>query len=238
MPRPPFADLGLVVAAAGSGSRYSLARSKLFEPLGGEPLFLRSLRVFAAVIPTERMVLVVNEAVQERFRQALRALPDGLRITVVAGADTRAGSVCRGLEALPTELSLVAVQDAARPLSSVDLLCRCVAAARQYGSGVAARHVTDTIKLADAAGCVIATPDRAALWAAETPQVFRLADLKRAYAEALRSGRDPTDEASAIEALGLPVHLVESLLPNPKVTHRTDAAIVRLLLDQDPTPEA
>jgi 2-C-methyl-D-erythritol 4-phosphate cytidylyltransferase len=231
----PFADVGLVVAAAGSGSRYSRERSKLFEPLGGEPLFLRCIRSFAAVIPADSIVLVVSAAAQDRFRQALDALPDGARITVVTGADSRAGSVQRGIEALPAAATLVAVQDAARPLTPVDLLCRCIAAARHDGSGVAARRVTDTIKVADPAGRVTATPDRASLWAAETPQVFRRADLHRAYAEALHAGRHPTDEASAVEALGLPVHLVESLRPNPKVTHSHDTAVVRLLLGQEPT---
>ena len=121
---------------------------------------------------------------------------------------------------------------AARPLTSLDVLCRCLAAARLGGSGVAARRVTDTIKVADAAGRVIATPDRATLWAAETPQVFRRTDLERAYSAALCAGRYPTDEAAAIAALGLPVQLVESLLPNPKVTHPNDAALVRFLLEQ------
>lgn len=228
----PLADVGLIVAAAGSGSRYSQARSKLFEPLDGEPLFLRCLRAFAAVIPAERTVLVVGATALEHFRQALQTLPSGPQITIVAGADSRAGSVLCGLEALPAAATLVAVQDAARPLTPVDLLCRCLASARQFGSGVAARHVTDTIKVADAAGCVVSTPDRTTLWAAETPQVFRRADLLHAYLEARRNGRCPTDEAAAVEALGLPVHLVESLLPNPKVTHPTDAAIVRFLLEQ------
>jgi 2-C-methyl-D-erythritol 4-phosphate cytidylyltransferase len=228
----PFADVGLVVAAAGSGSRYSPERSKLFEPLGGEPLFLRCLRTFASVIRADLTVLVVSPAGQERFRQALQALPGGAQITVVPGADSRAESVRCGLAALPGAASLVAVQDAARPLTALDVLCRCLAAARLGGSGVAARRVTDTIKVADAAGRVIATPDRATLWAAETPQVFRRADLERAYCAALCAGRYPTDEAAAIAALGLPVQLVESLLPNPKVTHPNDAALVRFLLEQ------
>lgn len=222
-------DVGLVVAAAGVGSRYSPERSKLLESLDGEPVFLHCLRRLGAVVPPEHTVLVVHATAREAFAAALKALPGNDALRLVSGGATRAESVARGLDALPPGLTYVAVQDAARPLTTADLLRRCLASARLWGSGVAARRVTDTIKLTDGQGTVVATPDRERLWAAETPQVFRTADLRRACHQAREQGLSPTDEAAAVEALGLTVRLVESLTPNPKVTQPADLAIIAAL---------
>ncbi|NLF19057.1 MAG: 2-C-methyl-D-erythritol 4-phosphate cytidylyltransferase [Lentisphaerae bacterium] len=222
-------DLALVVAAAGVGSRYSAARSKLLESLDGEPVFLHCLRRLGAVVPPERTVLVIHPQAREAFAAALQALPGAAALRLVSGGATRAESVARGLDALPPGLTYVAVQDAARPLTTADLLRRCLESARLWGSGVAARRVTDTIKITDGQGAVVATPDRDRLWAAETPQVFRIDDLRRACQAARQSGLCPTDEAAAVEALGLPVRLVESRTPNPKVTQPADLAVIEAL---------
>ncbi len=223
-------DLALVVAAAGVGSRYSAARSKLLESLAGEPVFLHCLRRLSAVVPPERTVLVIHPQAREAFATALRALPGGAALRLVSGGATRAESVARGLDALPPGLTYVAVQDAARPLTTADLLWRCLESARRWGSGVAARRVTDTIKISDGQGAVVATPDRERLWAAETPQVFRIDDLRKACQQARQNGLSPTDEAAAVEALGLTVRLVESLTPNPKVTQPGDLAVIEALV--------
>ncbi len=228
----PRRRVGLVIAAAGAGTRYSPVRSKLFERLAGMPLFLHCLHRLTAVVPPECTVLVVPAAGERRFRRALAAAGWGGRVIVARGGASRCESVLNGLQALPGGMSLVAVQDAARPLTSPELLRRCIASAWKHGSGVAARRVTDTIKVADDAGRVLATPDRATLWAAETPQVFRCGQLRAACEGALRQGLAPTDDAAAVEALGIPVHLVESTLPNPKVTRPGDLALARTLLRQ------
>lgn len=225
----PDADVALVVAAAGTGSRYSRDRSKLFEPLWGLPLFLHCLRRFAEIVPPESTVLVVAGEARERFVSALRDERGAEAIRVVVGGASRGESVLRGLEAVPGTAAYVAVHDAARPLATADLLRRCIDSARACGSGVAARRVTDTIKVTDEHGRAVSTLDRSRLWATETPQVFRTEDLRQAYRKALQAGQTPTDEAAAVESLGLPVRLVESLCPNPKVTHSRDLALVQAL---------
>jgi len=226
--------VGLVVAAAGSGTRYGRDRSKLLEPLAGVPLFLHCLRALTTVVPPERTVLVVPAAETERFEEALATPAGAPRVRLVPGGQSRCESVLRGLRALPAGVCLVAVQDAARPLTFPELLRRCIASAQTRGSGVAARRVTDTVKVADPAGRVLATPDRSTLWAAETPQVFRLNDLRQACENALQHGTTPTDDAAAVEAIGLPVYLVESTAPNPKVTHPADLLLAAMLLGRTP----
>ncbi|MFA5204837.1 MAG: 2-C-methyl-D-erythritol 4-phosphate cytidylyltransferase [Lentisphaeria bacterium] len=218
-----FPDLGLVVAAGGAGRRFGAGRNKLLEVWRGRPVFIHCLAALLPLVPPGQAVLVVPAGQQAAFEAALAAAglaACGLRL--VAGGAERQDSVLNGLRALPPAAGVVAVQDAARPLTPPALLAACAESARTRGSGVAARRVTDTIKVAGADGRVVATPDRAALWAAETPQVFRRVLLERALAAAHTAGRRVTDDAQAVEALGEAVFLVGHADPNPKITFAHD----------------
>ncbi|MBN2452524.1 MAG: 2-C-methyl-D-erythritol 4-phosphate cytidylyltransferase [Lentisphaeria bacterium] len=223
-------DVGVVLAAAGAGTRFGGERSKLLLPLEDMPVFLHPLHALLTLVSAADTVVVVPAAQEGHFRRALADSASARDVRVVTGGSTRAESVLRGIHALPPPAAFVAVLDAARPLTAPDLIGRCIASARRHGSGVAAHRITDTIKTADAAGNVTATLDRNTLWATETPQVFRTADLAAAYERAARSRCACTDEAAAIEAMGLPVRLVESSLPNPKLTFAADVDLIRALL--------
>ena len=139
-------DTGLVIAAGGSGTRYGDSRPKLLEDLGGLPVFLHCLRTLCPCVPADAVVLVVSAALREPMASALARTAWARSVRLVDGGATRAESVLRGLLALPPRLRFAAVQDAARPLTGADLLRRCVVSARERGSGVAARALTDPIK--------------------------------------------------------------------------------------------
>ena len=213
-------DTGLVVAAAGAGRRFG-NDSKLLADLDGTPVLCRCLLNLLPCIDPKLAVVTVPPDAVELFRNALAAagIPDDVRL--VPGGHERADSVLRGLRALPDSAVYAAVQDGARPFSTADLLRRCVTSARTRGSGVAARRVTDTIKVADADGRVLSTPDRNTLRATETPQVFRRRDLIAAY-ESLPDGARVTDDAQAMEVAGQAVFLVEHTTNNRKITFRDD----------------
>lgn len=223
-------DLGLVLAAGGCGSRFGGRGNKLFLRWRGLPLFCHPLRRFLPLLRPEHVVIAAPAALHARFRRALRraGLPAALRL--VDGGATRQESVTRGLAALPAGARLVAIQDAARPATRAELLRACAESARRHGSGVAARAVTDTIKVVDGRGRVTATPDRATLCAAETPQVFRRRLLARGLAAVARRGLAITDDAQAVEAAGAPVYLVLHTDDNPKVTYPADLRRLRQLL--------
>jgi len=155
-------------------------------------------------------------------------LPAGIRLC--EGGPSRLHSVSSGLDALPANIAVVAVQDAARPLTTARLLERCIESARRLGSGVAARRVTDTIKIVRPDGSVADTPDRETLRAVETPQVFRRDLLERALRRAVETGQIVTDDARAVELLGHPVYLVEHDEFNPKVTFARDLEYLRTLV--------
>ncbi len=222
-PLHQYPEVGVVIAAGGSATRFGGTTNKLLRNLDGIPLIAHCLRTFLTVLPADQMVVVIPPGQGAEFHGALRAGGlDPKAIRCVGGGERRQDSVGNGLRALPSPLTIVAVQDAARPYSSQSLIKDCLESARRHGSGVAARRVVDTIKVADSAGRVQRTLDRNLLWATETPQVFRRELLEAAYRQANAQGLAVTDEAQAVEILGQPVHLVEHREPNPKITFASD----------------
>ena len=223
--------LGLIITGGGASARYG--RPKLLEYLGDLPVFCHSIRNFSRMQGVVATILVVpaeREAVFAQFLQQF--LPDlAPQVSLVVGGQTRTESVHRGLMALPDAIDYVAVHDAARPLATASLLRRCLDEAMEYGAAIAAHRTVDTVKLAE--GQAIArTLDRKLLWGAETPQVARRALLLQAYSHRQDHPElpEPTDEAQLLENAGLPVRLVESAFPNPKLTTPADLALLKALI--------
>jgi 2-C-methyl-D-erythritol 4-phosphate cytidylyltransferase len=154
----------------------------------------------------------------------------GEDLFVVAGGEMRAESVRNGLDQVGTEL--VAIHDAARPLLTAELVEEVIAAlvADPGADGaIAAAPVSDTIKRG-AAGAIGETVDRAELWAAQTPQVFRVEALRRALAADPEAAAAATDEAMLVEAAGGRVLIHPSPTANIKVTTPLDLRVAELLL--------
>ena len=157
----------------------------------------------------------------------------GLRkpVKVIVGGATRTESVLRAaLEASP-ETEFFAVQDGARPLVTVELIDEVLDAARVYLAAAPAVPVRDTIKVAHD-GIVERTPDRSALFAVQTPQVFAADLLKAALQSAIADGATITDDCSAVERLGKEVHLTEGSEENIKITTPVDLAIAEAILQR------
>jgi len=146
---------------------------------------------------------------------------------IVAGGERRQDSVGAGLEALPQGIEIVVIHDGARPLAEPELFDRCAAAAAVRGAAIAATPVSDTLKRVTD-GTIRGTVDRTGLWAAQTPQAFRLESLRTAMT--VSSGENVTDEARLYEVTGFPVTVVLSSLENMKVTHAEDVAVADALL--------
>ncbi len=210
--------LGIVVVAAGSGTRLGAVEPKAFASLRGVPILERALRgVFESVEPAQ--VVVVAPA---SHLKAARALADRVAgaasgsVSVVAGGDTRQASVAAGLAALAPEVQTVLVHDAARALTPSALIDRVVRAVRETGGGVIpALPVTDTIKRVGPDAAVLGTVDRSDLVNVQTPQGFPRAALEAAYAEAVD---DHTDDAALFAAHGGTVSVVEGEARAFKIT--------------------
>jgi 2-C-methyl-D-erythritol 4-phosphate cytidylyltransferase len=222
-------DLGIVVAAGGSSSRYG-EKNKLFEELCGLPVFAHSIENFMAICPLGNIVLTAPEKDLPEFSRLLeKNLPDA-KIKIVCGGDTRMKSVINGLDALPDGIKIVAVHDAARPLASSELLKKCYEACLEHGASVASKPVTDTIKTADENCFSTGTLDRSTLWAMETPQVFPLEALRNACEMATEKGMDFTDDAGVMEFAGHPVYLLNNPDFNIKITYKGDIPLAESAL--------
>ena len=223
-----------IVPAAGSGSRMATSRPKQYLPLLGRPLIHHALAVLCAAPAIDAVYVVLSVDDAEWSRHDWSALGPKLRPLFCGGA-TRADSVLGGLRAIASEAAAgdwVLVHDAARPCLPDELLGKLldVAAADPVG-GLLAVPVADTLKRAAAEPAsgtrAEATVPRAGLWQAQTPQMFRHGTLVQALRAA---GSDMTDEASAIEQLGLQPRLVESDSRNLKVTYPQDLELAGLIL--------
>ncbi len=219
--------------AAGSGARMG-GIDKLFAQIAGRPLLAHSVAAFQGCAEVERMVLVLAADNLDNGRRLVSE--QGFdKAMVCAGGPRRQDSVRLGLEALG-DCGYVAVHDGGRPLVSADLILRGLQAAQETGAAVPAVPLVDTVKEAGPDRVVVRTLDRSRLWAVQTPQVFRYDLLLRAHREvtadpsaALRAGF--TDDAAMLEALGVPVKLVEGSRRNIKVTTPEDLEIARGMLD-------
>ena len=213
-----------LLVAAGRGERLGADGPKAFVVLAGRPMLEWSLDALRLVPAVERIVVALPEGV---------AAPAG---TVgVAGGAERSHSVRAALDAagaLPADEPVI-VHDAARPLATPELFERALGALASSGADavVAAARVTDTIKRADGDDLRVAeTLDRSALWAVQTPQVFRRDALARALAQPDDVLAAATDDAGLVEQAGGRVHVVESPASNLKVTTPTDLRLAELLL--------
>jgi 2-C-methyl-D-erythritol 4-phosphate cytidylyltransferase len=144
---------------------------------------------------------------------------DSTRERAVAGGATRSDSVRAGLEAVPTDADIICVHDAARPLATAVLYSRVIAAVAAGADGaIPALAVTDTVKIVDDDGVVVATPDRDRVVAVQTPQAFRATILRRAHA----TSPEASDDAGLVEALGGRVVVVPGDPENRKITVSDD----------------
>ena len=224
----PLKYCGAVIVAAGNASRMG-GIDKVMAPLDGEPMIVRTVRTFQNCDAIREIVVVTRQDLLETLRQ-LCADFDKVKAVVVGGAD-RPASVQAGLNALSKQVRLAAIQDGARPLITDAVIDRTVRAAHSYGAAAPGVPVKDTVKVVKS-GIVRATPDRSALQAIQTPQVFDIDLLRGALNKAEKDGATITDDCSAVENMGMKVKIVEGDERNIKVTTPMDLQIARLLLEE------
>jgi len=221
----------VVMPAAGQGERVGGPLPKQYLPLLGRPLILHSLDAILAH-PQVQGVVVVLAAHDPHWPGITRQM--GKPVLTCIGGTTRAESVLAGLRALPASVideALVLVHDAARPCLQRNDITRLLAAAAGHPVGaLLGAPVRDTLKRANGEREDLGTQPREALWRAFTPQLFARGLLTVALTQALDAGIAVTDEAMAIERLGLHPLLVEGSEDNIKVTTLADFALAEFVL--------
>lgn len=218
------------MVAAGTSRRMGF--DKLTADLAGKPVVAHSMLAFEACPSVERIVLVTREDRVEEFEALARQYDVSKILSVVPGGAERHLSVWKGLQAAHAKGSdYVAVHDAARPLITPDAIEACLATARHHGASACASPVSDTLKRATVDGAVTGSVERDHVWAMQTPQIFLMELLERAYRQIMRQGAAVTDEVSALQSLGVSVMLTRIDAPNFKITLPGDLTLARLILE-------
>jgi 2-C-methyl-D-erythritol 4-phosphate cytidylyltransferase len=224
-----MANVSVIIPAAGAGMRFAAERNKIFQPLGGRAVFLRTLSLFAGRADVCQILLVVSAEdmaeMQDRFDEQLA----DMNVTLVVGGPTRSESVRNALARVGEAAEIVCVHDAVRPCVRQDWIDAVFAAAQRCGAAILAYPVHGTLKRVDADGVIERTVCREDLWEAQTPQVFR----KDLLAEAYQRGTHATDDAELVQSLGHHVEVVPGDPRNIKITTPADldfaAAVIESL---------
>ncbi|GLS26013.1 2-C-methyl-D-erythritol 4-phosphate cytidylyltransferase [Marinibactrum halimedae] len=232
-PRLSKAKLWAIVPAAGVGARMGSDLPKQYLTMQGKTVIEHTLDRLLTLPTLEKVIVAIGK--HDGIWQTLLSASSHRVLSTIGGRD-RADSVLAGLNALKTLASdddWVMVHDAARPCVRLPCLEKLIQKVVEHDcGGILAVPASDTLKQSSADNIVSCTIDRQEIWQAQTPQMFKVGQLREALAAALEGGYPVTDEASAIERAGLPVMLVEGRRDNIKITHPEDLPLAEFLLGQ------
>lgn len=210
-----------LILAAGSATRLRAGKNKVYLHLKGKRPLEYTLAAFKSAGCFQGALVVYKEGELEEAKMSAAA--SGFQnVFFAAGGATRQESAYKGLLALPPDTDIVAVHDGARCFTDPELIRNCVKSCEKFGSGVAGRMSTDTVKRTDREGRFLETLDRREIAFVQTPQVFRYQELLSAYQKAVEEGFSATDDAGIMEYAGYAPRLVESQGENLKLTYRED----------------
>jgi len=219
-------NIGIVCVAGGRGERFG--GDKLAEQLGTTTVLERSLFALRQTFPSAPLSVVVPANRLLFWRERLEVEGDAL--CCVEGGARRQDSVRRGVEAVAElGVEIVAIHDGGRPLVHPSDIRAVVEGLGNADGCILGQPAADTVKRVDARGVVLETIPRQAVLLAQTPQVFRLEALLRAW-DAGDSEGEWTDEAALLESLGMSVITVAAKYPNPKLTTEGDLAVIRAMV--------
>lgn len=222
------AKCAAVIVAAGSATRMQ-GTDKIMAELCGEPLILHTLRAFQQSEDVQEIVLVTREELLEPLSELCVAKKLSKVTKLCKGGETRAASVQAGLDQVSKACGFVAIHDGARPLVSQTVIHDAVRKAAKFNAAAPAVPVKDTVKVVHG-GVVESTPDRSALYAVQTPQVFAIDLFRAALDKAIAEKKELTDDCSAAELYGVNVVITPGSDENLKVTTPTDLILAEALL--------
>ena len=215
----------VVIVAGGKSTRMGSDVSKQFLKLRGVPVIIHSIKAFQKYSSGIHIIVVLPYGVDDRWAEIAEEFK--IDATICTGGDSRFSSVKNGLELLGDE-GLVAIHDAARPLVSPALISKCFLAAAREGNAIPVIPLTDSIR--ELSNEASRPADRSRFRLVQTPQVFEVSLIKKAYEQAFRSSF--TDDATVAEAYGAKIHLVEGENKNIKITTKEDMLIAEALESQ------
>ena len=216
---------GVVIVAAGTGSRMKMGINKQFIKLEGKEIIAYTIEKFYNNSNIEDIVVVVKEDESEFFKKEILDKYNFKNIKIAYGGKERQDSVYNGLKLLDKKCDVVLIHDGARPFVSDKIIYNCIEEVKEHKAIVVGVPVKDTIKIIDNDKNIVDTPNRSVLWAVQTPQTFDYNILIDAYKDAYKSGFYGTDDAMLVERIGYKVKMVEGSYNNIKITTKEDLSV-------------
>jgi 2-C-methyl-D-erythritol 4-phosphate cytidylyltransferase len=219
----------LIIPAAGAGKRMQRNTPKPFIKLQGRTILEHTLQKFVEVDGLEQVIIATSTAYINEVTSVLaKAVPGSVSWDCIEGGAERQQSVFKALQKI-ADVDLVMIHDAVRPFIKKQHIYDCCKKASESGAAILGIPAKDTIKKVDANGVVVETPDRSSLWQVQTPQVFQTPLIKQAHAKAAEQNHPATDDASLVEWIGKPVHMVQGSVDNIKITYPRDLQQAKII---------
>lgn len=217
----------VIIVAGGSGKRMESDVPKQFLLLDNKPILFYSLEAFHAFNPQIQIILVLPESTIDFWQSLCKEFDFQIKHEIVKGGKTRFDSVKNGLK--KTKNTLVAIHDGARPLISKKNISALFMDAKKLGNAIPTIPINESVRIfLDDENEIM---DRSTLCIIQTPQIFKLEDLKKAYQQEYK--KEFTDDASVIETLGIKIHLSKGDPKNIKITQAIDLKIAEALLSNN-----
>ena len=216
---------GVVIVAAGKGSRMNMGINKQFIKLEGKEIIAYTIEKFYNNSNIEDIVVVVKEDESEFFKKEILDKYNFKNVKIAYGGKERQDSVYNGLKLLDEKCDVVLIHDGARPFVSDKIIDKSIEEAKEHKAIVVGVPVKETIKVIDNDKNIVDTPNRSVLWAVQTPQTFDYNILIDAYKDAFKNKFYGTDDAMLVERIGYKVKMLEGSYNNIKITTQEDLNI-------------
>lgn len=213
---------GVIIVAAGTGSRMKKDINKQFIKLNNKEIIVHTIDKFYNNNSIDDIVVVIKESEEEYFINNVIKKYGFDNIKITYGGNERQDSVYNGIKELDKNCDVVIVHDGARPFVTDDIIKNSIEEAKKHNAVVVGVKVKDTIKIVGEDGNIIDTPNRSYLWSVQTPQVFKYEVITKAYEDAYNGNYYGTDDAMLVERIGYNVKMIEGSYDNIKITTQED----------------
>lgn len=223
-----------IVLAAGQGKRMKSSIQKQYILLKEKPILYYSLKAFEDIKEIERIILVVGKGEVSYCRKEIIDKYGLQKVTdVIEGGKERYHSVYEGLKLLEKHCDYVLIHDGARPFITEGIILNTIENVKKYKACAVGMPVKDTIKIVDEENFCVHTPERAKVWAVQTPQAFEYNIIKSAYDILMQKEIMVTDDAMVIEQfMNISVKLIEGRYENIKITTQEDLKVAETIAEQ------
>ncbi|RDY22753.1 2-C-methyl-D-erythritol 4-phosphate cytidylyltransferase [Romboutsia maritimum] len=222
---------GVIIVAAGSGSRMNANKNKQFIKINGKEIIAHTLEKFYNNKQINNVVVVIKKDELDYFNKEIINKYGFNNIKIAFGGNERQDSVYNGLKMLDNNCKIVLIHDGARPFVTDDIIENSILKATENKAVVVGVPVKDTIKIVDEKGSIIDTPNRNTLWAVQTPQTFDYDILIKSYERAFKDEFYGTDDAMLVERIGYSVKMIKGSYNNIKITTPEDINIGTQILE-------